>query len=147
VIREGNDWFLDELRACLGNEQVRDLPDFLEARRNVANIYHDRLSKSPLLRLISVPEGNCPAWYNYAVFVADEVDLATLMENLTQKHGVSTRAIYPPLHEESIFRYLDDGTLGRAAHTLHRSLCLPIHAELKESDANVVAAAVIQELR
>lgn len=147
VVREGNDWFLDELRACLGNEQVHELQAFLSARRMVAKRYHDRLSESPLLRLLSVPEGNCPAWYNYAVFVADQVDLGILMANLGQKHGVPTRAIYPPLHEEPIFRYLDDGSLGRAAHTMHRSLCLPMHAELEESTADAVANAVIQELR
>jgi dTDP-4-amino-4,6-dideoxygalactose transaminase len=146
VVRAGNDWFLDELRACLACEQTLELPEFLRRRRAVASRYQTRFSEASALRLLYIPEDNHPAWYHYTVFVSESVDITALMKNLACKHGIPSRAIYPPIHEELIFRYLDDGTLGRTAHTLHRSLCLPMHAELTESDADTVADAVIQEL-
>jgi dTDP-4-amino-4,6-dideoxygalactose transaminase len=147
VIREGNDWFMDELRACLGYEQVRELPDILKRRRDVASWYQTRLCEVKQLRLPTIPEGNSPAWYHYTAFVADEVDIARLMENLISRHGIPVRSIYLPLHEETIFRELDDGTLGNASHMLHRSICLPMHAELNETEVDAIATAVIRELQ
>jgi len=147
VIRDGNDWFLDEIRACLGVEQARELPHFLERRRALAGRYRDALSSSPLLRHLNIPAGNLPAWYHYVVFVADHIDIDKLMDNLKKNHGIPTKLIYPPIHEEKIFQDLDDGTLNRAAHMLHRSLCLPMHVELSDSDVDAVAAAVLQELQ
>ena len=147
VVREGNDWFLDEIRACLGYEQVCELPEFLKRRRDIASRYGDALSASPLLRQLSVPDGNLPAWYHFTVFVDDGDDLANLMGNLQQKHGNPARSIYPPIHEEAIFRDLDDGSLVNATQMLHRSLCLPMHTALSDADVDTVASAVIQELR
>ncbi len=147
VIREGNDWFLDEIRSCLGFEQVNELPQFLARRSEIAKRYDAILRGSPLLRHLVIPDGNIPAWYHYVVFVAESVDLPRLMDNLKNKHGVPTKLIYPPIHEELIFQSLDDGTLQRATQMLHRSLCLPMHVELSDSDVDAVGAAVIQELR
>ena len=147
VIREGNDWFLDEIRSCLGYEQVCELPQFLKRRSEIAKRYENILRSSSLLRHLVIPKDNFPAWYHYVVFVAESVDLPRLMDNLKSKHGIPTKLIYPPIQEELIFQSLDDGTLQRASEMLHRSLCLPMHVELSDADVDAVAAAVILELR
>ena len=147
VIREGNDWFLDEIRSCLGYEQACELPQFLKRRSEIAKRYENILRSSSLLRHLVIPKDNFPAWYHYVVFVAESVDLPRLMDNLKSKHGIPTKLIYPPIQEELIFQSLDDGTLQRASEMLHRSLCLPMHVELSDADVDAVAAAVILELR
>jgi len=147
VIREGNDWFLDELRACVGYHQMKDLKFFLNRRRAIARRYDEKLAHEPHLRRLKIPEDNLPAWYHYTVFVSDRVDHARLIENLDRTHGIPTRTIYPPIHQEVIFRDLNNGTLGQAEHMLNRSLCLPMHPELSNAEVDTVIGAVKEELK
>jgi perosamine synthetase len=147
VIRDGNDWFLDEVRACLGCFQLRELDCFLARRRQIAAMYDEFLYGLPGLRFLQIPEGHLSAWYNYAVFVDSSIDYELLAKTLKEKHGIPTKPIYPPLHEELIFRDLDDGSLGQTELVLNRSLCLPLYVEMQDSEIECVAGALATEVR
>jgi dTDP-4-amino-4,6-dideoxygalactose transaminase len=147
VVHLGNDWFMDEIRACIGCHQLADLDRQVARRRALAELYTSTLVNQPGITLLDVPVGNHPAWYQYAVFLADSVDHTDLIKTMRDRHGVQTKAIYKPTHEEQIFRKLDDGSLRNAENALHRSLCLPIYPDLANADAERVAAALIQEVR
>ena len=146
VIREGNDWFLDELRACVGYEQVCELPAFLERRRQIAHRYRTALSGAPFIRHLAVPEGNHPAYYHFVIFLDDRIDHVAFSNRLQAQYGIPARPIYPPLHEEAIFCDLDTGTLHQASRMLHRSLCLPMHVDLSDAEVDLIATAIIREL-
>jgi perosamine synthetase len=147
VIREGNDWFLDEVRACLGCFQLRELDSFLVRRRQIAALYDKLLSEVPGLRFLKIPEDHLSAWYNYAVFLDPSIDYDLLAKTLKEKHGIPTKPIYPPLHEELVFRDLGDGSLGQTELALNRSLCLPLYVEMHDSQIEFVAATVATEVR
>jgi aminotransferase len=146
VIREGNDWFLDEIRACLGCFQLRELDSFLARRRQIAALYDKLLSRLPALRLLEIPKDHLSAWYHYTVFVDPSIDYERLAKALKEKHGIPTKPIYPPLHQELVFRDLGDGSLGQTEQTLNRSLCLPLYVEMQDSQIEYVAAALGTEL-
>jgi perosamine synthetase len=146
VVREGNDWFLDEIRACVAHSQLKDLEMFLARRREIAGLYHQKLWGVPGITMLSIPEGNLPAWYHYTVFVDESVDYTVLAKNLLEKHGVPTKPIYIPLHQELIFRHLDDGSLKKTEVALNRSLCLPIYVEMRDEQVAFVADSLIKEL-
>lgn len=146
VVREGNDWFLDEFRACVAYAQLQELDAFLARRREIASLYHRRLCEVPGLRLIEIPSANHPAWYQYSVYVESSVNYAALVFALRERHGVPTKQIYVPLHKEVIFRDLDDGSLQVSEDMLNRSLCLPIHAAMTNEEVEYVASALAAEL-
>jgi perosamine synthetase len=147
TVREGNDWFLDEIHACLGYWQLQELEQGLARRRAIARRYDELLSGVPGLRLLEVPREQLPAWYHYTVFVDDAVDYARLASALKEKHGIPTKPIYIPLHQEKIFRDLDDGSLRGAETALNRSLCLPMYVEMDDRQVEIVADAVATEIR
>jgi perosamine synthetase len=122
VVREGNDWFLDEIRACVAHSQLKDLEMFLTRRREIAGLYHQKLWGTPGISMLNVAEGNLPAWYHYTVFVDESLDYAKLAKSLLEKHAVPTKPIYIPLHQEAIFKHLDDGSLKNTERALNRSL-------------------------
>jgi len=147
IVHRGNDWFLDEIRACVGYHHLGLLQQQVEHRRAIADRYADALANQPGFRLLEVPQNCHPAWYQYPVFLSDNVDRAALISALKEKHGIEAKGIYRPTHEEVLFRDLDDGTLTQSADTLRRSLCLPMHAEMTADKANRVAAALVTEIR
>ena len=147
VVREGNDWFMDEIRACLGYHQLLELDVALARRRAIAAIYDGLLGDVPGLRLLKVPPGNLPAWYHYTVFLDMALDYCRVAGELRDMHGVPTKPIYLPTHKEAIFRDLDDGKLGRTEDVLGHSLCLPLFVGMQDDAVHEVARAVTAAVR
>jgi perosamine synthetase len=144
---EGNDWFLDEIRACVAYHQLRELDDGLRRRREIARRYDEKLSGVAGFQRLQVPAGHQPAYYHYTVFLDPAVDYAKLASRLKDKHGIATKPIYVPLHKEPVFRDLDTGTLSKTEDVLARSLCLPMFVDLKNEEIDYVARTLTAELR
>src|SRR4051812_341072 len=136
VVREGNDWFMDEIRAAVGLFQLRELEPALARRRAIARRYTEKLANAPGIRLLSVPSGHEPSFYHYTVFVDPSIEYENLAHTLKTKHGIPTKPIYIPLHQERIFRDLDDGTLRHAEDALNRSLCLPVFVDMTDEQVD-----------
>ena len=147
VIREGNDWFMDEIRAAIGCYQLRDLNMALLRRAQIASRYTEVFSDLQGVRPLTVPSGYKPSWYHYTLFVNEKIDYERLTERLRLVHGVPTKAIYIPLHQETIFKDLDTGDFQSTEVALNRSLCLPIYTDMSDASVEHVIAAVCEELK
>jgi dTDP-4-amino-4,6-dideoxygalactose transaminase len=146
IVHLGNDWFLDEIRACVGYHHAAQLTEQLAARRRLAARYRERLANQPGMRLLDVGPSHLPSWYHFSVVLADPIDRPRLMAAL-KADGIATKVIYKPLHHERVFAHLDDGMLGRTEHILDRHLCLPIFPDLAEDDVDYVAERLISHVR
>ncbi len=147
VGRLGNDWFLDEIRACVAYFQMCELDEFLAHRRASAGHYDEILRNHPGLRLLDVPNGNLPSYYQYSVFLDAAINREELIKNLKDRHGVVAKEIYLPTHKETVFQHLDDGALKQTEETLARSLCLPMFVGLSDQEVEEVAHALTTEIR
>ena len=146
VVREGNDWFLDEVRASIAAEQLDELPSFLHRRQKIAARYKQNLRDVEELDLVETSINSCPSWYLFPIFLSKAVNPTSLKDKLQSEYEIPTSKIYPPIHEESIYRHLDNGTLKNTSITLNRSLCLPMHADLTDSEVDYVSCAVKKEI-
>ena len=127
IVHLGNDWFLDEIRACIAFHHAGELKMQVARRRAIAARYIGGLANQPGLRLLDVPAGSEPAWYQFPIFLDDAADREALIETLKSKHNFEAKGIYKPIHNEKIFRYLDDGTL-KGTERDARSFALPSDA-------------------
>ncbi len=146
IIHHGNDWFLDEIRACVGYHHTEDLEEQIRRRREIADLYRTLFANQPGLQLLDIPDSSAPAWYQFPMFLDASIDRESLIRSLLDGHNIEAKGIYRPVHHETIFAELDDGSLRSAEHTLLRSLCIPMHAGLSNSDIERVATAVISEI-
>jgi perosamine synthetase len=147
IVRLGNDWFLDEIRACVGYHSAEDLQDQLARRRSIAARYDRALANQPGVRLLDVPDRHEPAWYHYPIFLSEQIDSREFATALKNEHGIHTKRIYKPTHREPVFRKFDDGTLGQTETTLDNSLCLPMFVDLTDDEVDFVAGHVVTEAR
>jgi perosamine synthetase len=147
IVRVGNDWFMDEIRACVAYYQFQELGQFLERRRVIAERYRQGFANQPGLRLLPLEDGNLPAYYQFVVHLDPSIDRDGVGNALKEKHGIGAKRIYIPLHQEEIFKQYDDGTLKRSEEALNHSLCLPMHFQLTDDDVDQVIAATIGEVR
>lgn len=146
-IRIGNDWFLDEIRACVAYHQLAELPEFLRRRREIGTRYADALRNQPNLSLLHMPDGAQSAFYQYPVFLKRGINRDAFCAKLKAKYGIAVKRIYLPTHQEVFYRHYDDGTLGKTEDTLNRSVCLPMYYELSDAQVDFITSSVITELR
>jgi perosamine synthetase len=146
IIHHGNDWFLDEIRACVGYHHTEDLEEQVARRREIAQLYAALFSNQPGFQLLNVPDGSAPAWYQYPIFLDASIDREALARRLLEVHNIEAKGIYRPIHQETIFANLNDGSLRSTEETLLRSLCIPMHGGLRNADIDRIATAVISEI-
>ena len=146
IIHHGNDWFLDEIRACVGYHHTEDLDEQIARRRKIANRYVALFANQPGLQLLHVPDGSEPAWYQFPIFLDASINRENFVQKLRDVHNIEAKGIYRPTNHETIFSDLNNDSLHSVEDTLLRSLCLPMHAGLTDNDIERVAAAVISEI-
>ncbi|MBT4703481.1 MAG: DegT/DnrJ/EryC1/StrS family aminotransferase [Rhodospirillaceae bacterium] len=147
ITRLGNDWFLDEIRACIAYNQLLDLPEMLRRRRKVAKTYQDVLANQPGIHFVDVPENSEPAYYQFAIILENGIDVVTLRKRLKSEYRIDAKNIYKATHEEPIFRQFDKGDLAQTKRIMDHSLCLPMHPGVTMEDTTWIAETLVKELR
>jgi len=144
----GNDWFMDEIRACLGCHYMDELKEQLKRRRLLAGKYNDLLCERRLpIETIKLPPGNLPSYYQFPVFVKNRRIREIVISNLKTRHLVQAKGIYTPCHKESVFRQYYRGGLARTEEALCRALCLPLHVSMSYRDVSSVVRSLKKELK
>ncbi|MFL6163666.1 MAG: DegT/DnrJ/EryC1/StrS family aminotransferase [Jatrophihabitantaceae bacterium] len=146
--RQGYAWRISELHAAVGLVHLRRLPEFLAVRQRVAARYTDGLAGLTALRTIPAPAGSVCNYYKYVALLDDGIDRAALKQELRQRFGVSLAGeVYEtPLHLQPVFAQLATGPLPVAEAVCARQICLPIHSDMTDAEADQVVAALAATL-
>jgi len=147
ILHLGNDWFLDEIRACVGTHHTAELENQLARRRQIAGRYNDNFTSTCGFNVFNVPQGHLPAWYHYFVMLDDHVDRKLISKQLADEDGIATKPIYRPLHHEKVFCHLDDGSLKQTEQVLDRALCLPLYVGLSDDDVDYVSDRLVERIK
>jgi dTDP-4-amino-4,6-dideoxygalactose transaminase len=89
------------------------------------------------------PECGHP-YYKYVALLAPGIDRDSLKQRLRDEHGVgmSGEVYARPLHHEPVFAEIPQGALPVAEDVCARQVCLPIHSDMRETEAELVVSAL-----
>ena len=135
-----------EIAAAMGLSQLRCLPDFLKARHGVARIYNQSLIESELFQPLLPGPGSVPSYWRYVVTPRVELDRVALKDTLAAEGITIDWAYDPPMHLQPVFQKLlgtRPGMLPRSEQILSRHICLPIHARMRDLDAEHVVGRLM----
>ncbi len=140
--RLGYNYRMDEMSASLGRSQLRRLPQFLKDREKVAELYGQRLSHLPLVRLPVVQPQVRMSWFVYVVTLAPGIDRDRVIASMAEM-GVPTRAYFSPIHRQPFALDLPAaGSLDVTEDIAGRTLALPFHNQLSADEVDRVGAAL-----
>ena len=145
VLRGRNNRFT-EIAAAMGLSQLRSLPEFLATRRKVAAIYDEMLLGSELFVPLLAEDGSVPSYWRYVAIPTVEIDRVALRDRLAADKITIDWAYDPPLHLQPVFQKTMDtrpGMLPRSESLLARHICLPVHARMRDRDAEFVAQRLL----
>jgi dTDP-4-amino-4,6-dideoxygalactose transaminase len=145
-VRAGRNNRFTEIAAAMGLSQLRSLPEFLAIRRRVAAIYDEMLLGSELFMPLLAEDGSVPAYWRYVAIPTVEIDRTALRDRLAADKITIDWAYDPPLHLQPVFQHTmgtHAGMLPRSENLLARHICLPVHARMRDKDAEFVAERLL----
>jgi perosamine synthetase len=96
----GYNYRLSNIQAAMGCAQLEQLNDYIAAKRRIAAVYTEALSKSPGIKPMVEANWAFSIFWMYTVLIDSEqygLDSRTLLSRLG-KSGVQTRPLWQPLH-------------------------------------------------
>jgi dTDP-4-amino-4,6-dideoxygalactose transaminase len=143
-VRMGAAWRMSELHAAVGRVHLRRLDEFIGVRRRVAARYDAALGASDRIMPIMAPPECAHSYYKYPALLAPDIDRAALKQRMADEHGVgmSGEVYARPLHAEPVFAGLPRGPLPVAEDVCARQVCLPIHSDMTDAEADIVLDAL-----
>jgi len=143
-VRLGYAWRMSELHAAVGAVQLARLDEFIAVRRRIARLYDEALPTIPGITPVLAPQGSEPNYYKYLAVLDEGIDRANLKKALREEHGVgmSGEVYASPLHHQPIFADVVAGPLPVSEDLCARHVCLPIHNDMADSEAEQVIAGL-----
>lgn len=148
-IRQGYAWRMGETNAVTGRVHLRHLPKFLANRERIAGRYDKVIDDLRQASRLPVPEGIVTNFYKYPVLLPGGVDRARLKKELHAGHDVSLagEAYEIPLHQQPVFERFARRSLPAAEDICARHVCLPLHSDMSDEEADHVVDALATVLR
>ncbi|MEX1144158.1 MAG: DegT/DnrJ/EryC1/StrS family aminotransferase [Acidimicrobiia bacterium] len=143
-VRMGAAWRMSELHAAIGLVHLRRLDEFIGIRRRVAARYDAALLGSELVTPVAPPADCGHSYYKYPALLAPGIDRDALKKRLAEEHGIgmSGEVYARPLHLEPVFADVPHGPLPVAEDVCARQVCLPLHSDMTDDEADLVIDAL-----
>ena len=135
----GHNYKLSDIAAAIMLAQLDRLPDLLAARQAVAESYERLLGDLDLVTLPSTAADRTHAWQTYALLLDPGVDRDRVAVELRSRGVQCTFGTYAS-HLQPVYGATDPCPVS--ADVFRRSLAIPMHANLTESQIERVAATV-----
>ena len=130
---------LDEMQAAFLRVKLKKLDEWTARRRDLAQIYFERLKDFPNLQLPFIKAGNEHVFHLFVVRHKKRDELKKALFEC----GIETIIHYPYLlHEQKIFRAAEQNSLPVAEKIVSEILSLPLYPQMKNSEVEQVCEAI-----
>jgi perosamine synthetase len=139
-VRMGSAWRMSELHAAVGLVHLGRLDEAISTRQAAAERYDKALGGAGLCEPLAVPDGCVTNYYKYIALLDPGIDRAALKVDLKERAGVSLSGeVYAlPLHRQPVFAELAAGPFPIADDVCARHVCLPVHSDMTDDEADYV---------
>lgn len=135
---------LDTIQAAILRIKLKELDNYIDARRKAADYYDTHLSQ---IKGITVPyrsEFSKHVFHQYTLQLADEINRDELVDFLGKK-GIPAMIYYPvPAHQQKMFAFIGSsyGSMVNTDWLTSRVVSLPMHTELDEEQLKFICKSI-----
>lgn len=133
---------LDAIQAAILRKKLLHIDEFIEARRNNAQLYNEALKDTSY----GLPKENEFSKHSYYVYALQHKKAAKIMEKLKEK-GIPCGTYYPiPLHLQGAFYNLGykTGDFPVTEHLCKTTFAIPVFPELTDEERNYIIQKLIE---
>lgn len=145
VVDLGYNYRIDEVRAAIGNVQLTKLEGNNERRRQLVELYRQRLQKLEEIRVPFFSHPGITAAHIMPVLLPHGADRLLFMEQMKSK-AIQTSIHYPPIHQFTAYQSLGQSTLSITEDVASREVTLPLHPGMTEEHVSAVCDTISDAL-
>ena len=141
----GFNYRLSDIHCALGASQLRKLPEWLDRRQEIAQVYDAALKLSPYFEPLAVRPEVSHARHLYVVRVAEGMDRTAAFRSFRER-GIGVNVHYVPVHLHPYYRRqfgTGPGLCPNAERAYERILSLPLYPRMREDQVREVVAALL----
>jgi pyridoxal phosphate-dependent aminotransferase EpsN len=141
----GYNYRMSNLLAAVGRGQLRVLPQRVERKRAIFDLYQKALAGVP--GIVFMPEasyGRATRWLTVALI--DPSEFGASREDVRQHletHDIEARPVWKPMHLQPVFRGCRVVGGSVAVHLFERGLCLPSGTRMSDEDVGRVVEVIL----
>lgn len=140
-IEIGYNYRLSNLLAALGRAQLSRLPQFIERRRAINDLYHGLLADLPGSSFMPVPDwSGWNGWLTCVVF--DRPGTSQQVQQVLAAAGIESRPLWKPMHLQPAFKGATARVDGTSEYLFVHGACLPSGSALTDAQVAEVAGLV-----
>jgi aminotransferase len=130
---------MNDIQSAIGLVQLDRVPAFVDRRSEIVDYYDRELSELPGIECPPpLPPGHKSSYYLYWVQMDERIRDAVARD--LYNRGIYTTFRYPALH--LVRAYGSRATLPNAESAIARTLCLPLHQSLSDTDVESTVTAL-----
>lgn len=140
---------LDTIQAAILRIKLKELDNYIAARRKVADYYDNRFSSISELTVPDRAIFSEHVFHQYTLQLDDSIDRNELIKYLGEK-GIPAMIYYPvPAHKQKMFATLDSsyGNMDNTDWVSERVFSLPMHTELDEEQLDFICSSLIDFIK
>ncbi len=131
--RVGYNYRMPNINAALGVSQLRELPDRIARKRQLAAAYIDRFAGHPDLRIMREPEHSVSNyWLNTLLLEPHAASARDVILQSLNDAGFMARPVWEPMHTLSMYAEAPRALLPNTESIAERIISLPSSAKLVE---------------
>ena len=142
--RLGYNWRMSEPHAVIGLRHLERLPEMIEKRQRIAQIFDAGLADCANLSALRPPETASCNYYKYIAVTRERLDRKALKTRLREDWGVSLAGeVYEePIQRQPIFEQYAVEPLPVSEDACARHICLPLFPSMTDEQAARVIEAL-----
>jgi dTDP-4-amino-4,6-dideoxygalactose transaminase len=140
---------LDTIQAAVLRIKLRELDNYIGARRKAAAFYDEKFKNIKGLTVPFRSDNTKHVFHQYTLQLTDDIDRDALVAHLGEK-DIPAMIYYPvPAHKQKMFATLEtsSGNMENTDWLTTRVFSLPMHTELEEEQLEYICAAVIDFIK
>jgi len=144
VVAPGINAKMNEFQAALGIVQLKHVDEYIEKRKQIAELYRKELSKIKGIRVLNDIEGVRHS-YTYFPILIDEKEYGKSRDDvyeMLKKHNIyGRRYFYPLISQFPTYRGLPSANaenLAIANYVTYQIICLPFYSELNHNKIDYI---------
>ncbi len=146
-VRRGSAWRMSELHAAVGLVHLGRLDEAIATRQAAASRYDKAIAELPGCEPLAVPSDCESNYYKYVALLDPGVDRAALKADLREAGVTLSGEVYAlPLHGQPVFADLSGDGFPVADDVCRRHICLPVHSDMTDDEADYVTDALASAL-